>query len=123
SAEELNKMCSWINANLGPDVPVHFSRFHPSYRLTNINMTPVKTLDDACDIARKAGLNYIYVGNVSPHSAESTYCPKCGKVLVERSGYIVKQNVIISDGSAPQGLVPNGRCPNCRNLISGVWSE
>ncbi|MFA5794701.1 MAG: AmmeMemoRadiSam system radical SAM enzyme [Candidatus Brocadiia bacterium] len=111
SAEEIRRMCEWIKAELGPDVPVHFFRFHPAYQLTNIIRTPVKTLESAYDIGRKAGLNYVYVGNVSPHPAESTYCPKCGKVLVERGGYTVKQNVI-----------RDGKCLDCQNPVSGVWS-
>jgi pyruvate formate lyase activating enzyme len=110
SADEIKRMCEWIKLNLGPDVPVHFSRFHPAYQLRNITRTPVKTLEDAYDIARKAGLNYVYLGNVSPHQSESTYCPKCKGLLIERSGYTVRQN-----------LIKDAKCPTCQTAIPGIW--
>lgn len=112
SAEEIKRMCEWIKTNLGPDVPVHFSRFHPAYQLRNITRTPVKSMEDAYNIARKTGLNYVYLGNISPHPSESTCCPKCNKVLVERSGYNIKTNAI-----------KDHRCPDCQTLIAGIWSS
>lgn len=106
----IREMCVWIVKNLGPDVPVHFSRFHPSYKLKNLPPTPVETLTVARDIAMEAGIKFVYLGNVR-HEAESTFCPKCRKLLIERIGYFVKQN-----------LIAKGKCNGCSTLIPGVWS-
>jgi pyruvate formate lyase activating enzyme len=66
---------------------MHFSRFHPSFRLNDVEPTPIKTLERAHKIALGQGLQYVYVGNVPSHRGESTYCAKCGKALIERTGY------------------------------------
>ena len=75
-------MADWIRKNLGPETPLHFSRFFPLYKLTNLPPTPVETLDRARETAVKAGLYYVYVGNVPGHQANNTYCQKCGKMIV-----------------------------------------
>jgi pyruvate formate lyase activating enzyme len=81
------KLCGWVYDNLGPDMPVHFLRFHPDYKMMEFPLTPVETLEKHYEIGKKAGLNYVYIGNVPGHPKESTYCPGCGKVLIKRYSY------------------------------------
>jgi len=107
---ELREMCRWIVKNLGPDVPLHFSRFFPYYKLKDLPPTPLETLKDARKIAQDAGIRYVYIGNVRT-DAESTTCHKCNKLLIERIGYFVKQN-----------HVAGGKCRFCGTAIPGVWS-
>ena len=108
---EINAMCKWIADNVGPDVPIHFSRFWHSYKLENMETTPVRTLENAFSIATAAGLNYVYIGNVPGHPKGNTYCPHCGKLLIERIGFLaIGQNNIV-----------NGKCRYCQEKISGVW--
>ena len=109
--DEIKKMCAWIVKELGPDVPVHFSRFHPTYLLKNLPPTPVSTLERCRRIARDAGINYVYIGNVPGHEAESTYCPGCGTTLIKRWGFLVVRNSL-----------KDGACPRCGRKIPGVWS-
>ncbi len=80
----------WVRKELGPDTPMHFSRFHPSFRLRDVEPTPARTLETACTIAVKEGLRYVYIGNVPGHRSESTYCPECGKPLIERMGFGIR---------------------------------
>ncbi|HMD78350.1 MAG TPA: AmmeMemoRadiSam system radical SAM enzyme, partial [Nitrososphaerales archaeon] len=87
SLDAANHLCRWVYDNLGPDVPVHFLRFHPDYKMMDFPHTPVETLEKHYEVGKKAGLNYVYLGNVPGHPAESTYCPGCGKVLIKRYGY------------------------------------
>jgi len=109
--DEIHSMCSWIVDSLGRDVPLHFSRFHPQYKLKNLPPTPQETLLEARNIAIEEGLNYVYVGNV-PHSEyENTYCPSCKELVIERYGYVIKQNNLAA-----------GRCRNCGEKIAGIWS-
>lgn len=108
--KNIKDMCIWMQKNLGSDTPVHFSRFFPHYKLTNLPPTPLETLIDARKTAMDSGLRYVYIGNIR-HEGESTFCPKCKKLLVERIGYFVKQNHIL-----------NGKCKFCSTAISGVWS-
>jgi pyruvate formate lyase activating enzyme len=92
--EEFRDLARWIKEYLGRDVPVHFSRFHPQYLLKNLPPTPQKTLENAYDVCRAEGLNFVYLGNLPGHPAESTYCPYCGELLIERRGYrIYKFNI------------------------------
>jgi pyruvate formate lyase activating enzyme len=109
--KEFKDMAKWIADNAGPDVPIHFSRFHPEYKLKNLEPTPLSTLETARNTCLEAGLHYVYVGNVPGHAGENTYCPKCGKAVVQRYGYVV-QSIDIS----------GGRCKWCRTPIAGVWS-
>jgi pyruvate formate lyase activating enzyme len=111
SDQEFQGLARWIKSDLGLDVPLHFSRFHPEYLLKNLPPTPLETLERAKAIADAEGLHYVYIGNVPGHPAESTYCPKCRKAVVERVGYAV-------------GAVhlKNGKCEYCRTPIPGVWS-
>ncbi len=112
SAGEIASMAKWIIARMGPDVPLHFSRFHPIYRVKNLPPTPVETLTMARKIAMDAGIRYVYVGNVPMHEGESTYCPSCRKVVIRRVGYNVD----------PSGL-RSGACAACGQKIPGVWSQ
>ncbi len=113
SKQEIQEMSHWIYKELGEGVPVHFSRFHPMYKIKNLPPTPNKTLDMARNVAMDAGLHYAYVGNVWGHDGESTYCPSCGNVVIKRIGYqIVKID-----------LDENGYCQQCQHQIPGVWSE
>ncbi len=110
-SSEIKSMCSWIVENVGPDIPVHFSRFWHSYKLENMETTPVSTLENAFSIATAAGLNYVYIGNVPGHPKGNTYCPHCGKLLIERIGFLaIGQNNIV-----------NGKCRFCHEKIPGVW--
>jgi pyruvate formate lyase activating enzyme len=105
----IKEMCRWVVNNLGTDVPIHFSRFFPHYKLTNLPPTPLETLLDARKVAMDSGLKFAYIGNIR-HEGESTFCPKCKKMLIERIGYIVKQN-----------NVSNGKCKFCSTAIAGIW--
>ncbi|HOX54756.1 MAG TPA: AmmeMemoRadiSam system radical SAM enzyme [Candidatus Omnitrophota bacterium] len=108
--EMIKNMCVWIKDNLGSDTPLHFSRFFPMYKLTNISPTPVETLERAEKIAKDAGLNYVYIGNIPGSLAESTFCPVCRKLIIGRSGYTITENNI-----------ENGKCKFCGTKIPGIW--
>jgi len=110
SAREVESMCRWLARELGPDVPLHFSRFSPTYRLKNLPPTPPATLMAARRIALDAGIRFCYVGNLLS-DAENTACPSCGRVLLRRMMYSV----------ANEGL-QEGRCRFCRTPIPGVFS-
>jgi pyruvate formate lyase activating enzyme len=108
---EFKDLARWIVDNLGPDVPLHFSRFHPTYQLKNLPYTPLKTLEMARQISMDAGLKYVYIGNIKPdHEANNTYCPKCRRMLIQRYGYGIMKNDVV-----------NGKCKYCGNEIAGVW--
>ena len=106
----IRQMARWIKTNLGSDVPLYFSAFYPQYRLQNLPPTPVKTLELAYKIAREEGLNYVYIGNVFGHVKGDTYCPKCERLLIKRSGFSVEVNNIV-----------DGKCRFCGQPIAGVW--
>lgn len=112
NTDYIRSTCKWINKNLGSDTPVHFSRFWPLYQLVNISPTPVSTLEQAGNIAREEGLKYVYIGNVPGHNGETTYCPNCGRTVIERIGYnIISYNIV------------DKRCKFCNEEIPGVWKE
>ncbi|MGB6867864.1 MAG: AmmeMemoRadiSam system radical SAM enzyme [Candidatus Aminicenantaceae bacterium] len=111
SEAEIRRLSQWILKEVGPDVPLHFSRFQPMYLLKNLPPTPISTLEKARDVARKEGINYVYIGNVPGHEAENTYCPKCFNMCIERRGYAIKAS-----------NVKNGICKFCDNPIPGVWT-
>jgi len=110
SEAEVRDLSRWVKSNLGADVPVHFTRFHPTYRLTDLPPTPVKTLERAWNVARAEGLNYVYLGNLPTHPGENTYCPGCGEVLIRRLGFKILEN-----------RLNQGACPDCERKIPGVW--
>ena len=101
---EIKKMVDWISKNLGNDVPLHFSRFFPMYKMNNVEPTPMRTLIRAYEIAREK-LNFVYVGNIPPsNDFDNTYCPKCGEELIVRYGFhIVKYN-LSKDKTCPKGV-------------------
>ncbi|MEW6263660.1 MAG: AmmeMemoRadiSam system radical SAM enzyme [Thermodesulfobacteriota bacterium] len=109
--KDVRAMARWIKENLGPSIPLHFTRFHPMYKIRNLPPTPVATLE-ACHAAAKAeGLRYVYVGNVPGHRFDNTYCHRCGELLIKRTGlWSVDINI------------KGGRCPRCQTDIPGVWS-
>jgi pyruvate formate lyase activating enzyme len=107
----IKEMCQWIGKNLGKDVPLHFTRFFPAYKLTKLPPTPIETLERAREIAREEGLQYIYVGNAPGHKYNSTFCPKCEKRLIHRIHFKVLENNIVQ-----------GKCRFCGHPIPGVWS-
>jgi pyruvate formate lyase activating enzyme len=110
SDQEFRDLARWVKSELGTDVPLHFSRFHPEYLLKNLPVTPLKTLERAKAAADAEGLHYVYLGNVPGHPAESTYCPKCKRAVVERAGLEV-QAVHLS----------KGKCQYCGQAIPGIW--
>jgi pyruvate formate lyase activating enzyme len=110
SDAEFRGLAHWVKTNLGSDVPLHFTQFHPEYLLKNLPITPVPTLERAKAIADAEGLHYVYIGNVPGHPAENTYCPKCRRIVVERVGMMAKQM-----------LIRKGSCPFCGQQIPGVW--
>ncbi|MCK4771348.1 MAG: AmmeMemoRadiSam system radical SAM enzyme [Candidatus Latescibacteria bacterium] len=112
STEEIGEMSRWIVSHMGEEVPLHFSRFYPTYRLKNLPPTPIETLERARRVAMDAGLQYVYIGNVPIHEAEHTYCPSCGKVVIHRVGYRTDLS----------GL-RDGGCASCGHKIPGVWTQ
>lgn len=109
---KIKEMAIWIKENLGTDTPIHFSRFQPQYKLTNLYPTPVSTLEKAREVSMSVGLNYVYIGNVPGHLAESTFCPKCKKPVIRRVGYSILEINLDSHGKS--------KC--CQYPIAGVWS-
>jgi len=116
SPETIRAMSEWIVENLGPDVPVHFSRFHPAYRLTHLPPTPIATLETAHRIAKEAGINFVTIGNVPGHRYNSTFCPDTGERLIHRTHFRVLYNKI---EVCPQTGV--GRSPFSGRVIPGIW--
>lgn len=108
---EIRAMCEWISREMGPQTPLFFSRFTPNYRLQNLPPTPVETLERAHAIAKEVGLDYVYIGNVHGHPTESTFCPKCGRVMIKRHGYSVQE----------YNLQSGGYCPFDGTRIPGIW--
>ncbi|MHC4599264.1 MAG: AmmeMemoRadiSam system radical SAM enzyme, partial [Planctomycetota bacterium] len=106
----IRRMCEWIRRRLGEETPLHFSRFHGDYLMKDRPRTPEKTLLMARDIARKAGLKHVYLGNIRTRDGENTSCPHCGKTVIERRGFWV-----------PHLMVAQGRCGFCNGKIAGVW--
>jgi len=108
--EMIKKMCAWLAANGLHETPLHFSRFTPMYKLTQLPLTPVSTLEKARDIARAAGIRFVYIGNVPAHVAESTYCYNCGSLIIERRGFTILKNTL-----------KEGTCGVCKAKVPGVW--
>jgi pyruvate formate lyase activating enzyme len=111
SNEELEAMCGWIMRELGPDVPLHFSAFHPDHKMQDIPATPPATLVRARNIALKAGLHFVYTGNVHHREGDTTYCPGCHTPLVVRDWYQINQ----------YRLTPDGHCPDCGLALPGHY--
>lgn len=110
--DEVNELCEWIVEHLGPDVPLHFTAFHPDYRVLDIPATPVKTCQRARLQAIDRGLRYVYTGNIVDGSGQSTYCPGCGSAVIRRDGYSIS-------GWELEG----NRCRACKVEIAGHFGE
>lgn len=107
----IDEMCRWIKENLGPDTPLHFTRFFPNYKLTHLPATPISTLEGAYEIAKGKGLRYVYIGNVPGHIYNSTFCPSCNRKIIHRTNFdILETNMM------------NGKCRFCNFPIEGIWA-
>ena len=107
--EETRRLADWVREQLGPDVPLHFTAFHPDFKLQDKPRTPPETLHRARQIAREAGLHYVYEGNIYSEGA-NTYCPRCNELLIRRSWHDVLQN-----------RLREGKCSKCGTAIAGRW--
>ena len=108
--DTIKQMCEWLCSNNLSDAPLHFSRFTPLYKLSQLPSTPTETLEKAHTIAKESGIKFVYLGNAAGHWAENTYCPKCKKIIVERRVFTILSNHIVK-----------GKCKFCGEKISGVW--
>ncbi len=108
SLEDAEKLVKWVYNNLGPETPIHFLRFHPDFKMTNIEETPIETLEAHYNLAKKLGMKYVYVGNAPGHEYENTYCPKCHALLIKRFIFDILEYNITSDL----------RCPKCGEKIN-----
>ena len=113
SPEEMNKMTEWIVENLGPDVPLHFSAFHPDWKMRDIEFTPHSTLSRSREIALGNGIRNVYLGNVHDKSASSTYCHECGELLIGRDWYELSE----------WHLDHSGCCVSCRTACPGFFEK
>ena len=113
SDEELRAQCMWIRENLGRDVPLHFTAFHPDWKMTDLPATPAATLTRAREIAQLAGLNYVYTGNVHDARGGATYCPSCEKAVVERDWYRI----------GAYELDDTGACRSCGTQLPGRFGK
>lgn len=113
SADEIAALSAWIARELGPDVPLHFTAFHPDWKLDDIPPTPPATLTQARRIARDAGLNHVYTGNVHDSEGGTTYCPGCHAALIVRDWYEIRR----------YDLDPLGQCPHCRSRLAGCFGS
>jgi pyruvate formate lyase activating enzyme len=112
SDAELHRASEWFMENLGPDVPWHFTAFHPDFKMLDKPHTPAATLTRAREIARSKGLHYVYTGNVHDHEGDSTWCPSCGTLLIERDWY-----------ELGEWNLKDERCRSCGYKIAGVFEE
>ncbi len=113
SPEEINRLCDWFAENIGPDVPLYFTAFHPDFNMTEIPPTPATTLVSARQQALNAGLHHVYTGNVHDVAGQSTYCSSCGKPVIERNGYTLGQ----------WELDESGKCRHCGNALAGRFDS
>jgi len=113
SDEELTKMCQWIRDELGPEIPLHFSAFHPDYKMMDVPPTPVSTLVRARQIAMNEGLHYVYTGNVHNIEGDTTFCPGCQSQLIVRDWYQINDYRLTEDG----------HCPDCGIAIAGRFNK
>ncbi len=110
NVDMIKQMCGWILENVGPDHPLHFTRFTPQYKLNRLPPTPVSTLAQFRNLAVKEGIHYVYVGNFPLHEGANTYCHHCHKLLIERQGYDI-----------PVYNINGNRCKFCNTVIPGKW--
>jgi pyruvate formate lyase activating enzyme len=105
---QLHSLVQWIKKELGSDTPWHITRFFPQWHLCHLSPTPIQTLEEAREMGLSEGLQFVYIGNVSGHPANHTYCPACGKMIIRRS-----------DSGEVDSLMINGSCPFCGESIPG----
>ena len=110
SSEEIKQECDWILKNLGDSVPLHFTAFHPDFKMRDKERTPEKTLTSARKIAMEMGIKYCYVGNIHNTEGQTTYCPNCKEKLIKRDWHSVISNKLV-----------NGSCKSCGEKIAGVF--
>jgi pyruvate formate lyase activating enzyme len=110
---ELKALSDWVAKELGPDVPLHFSAFHPDWKLDAVPATPPATLGRARRIAMEAGLRYVYTGNVHDKAGDTTLCPGCNKPVIERDWYRI----------LGYALNPTGHCGHCGTRVAGRFGE
>jgi pyruvate formate lyase activating enzyme len=113
SDQEITAMCQWLRQELGADVPLHFSAFHPDFKILDVPATPTTTLTRARQIALKAGLHYVYTGNVHDLEGGTTFCPHCHATLIARDWYEIEQ----------YRLSPEGHCPDCGTAVAGHFAK
>jgi len=106
----VKEMCLWVKKELGSETPIHFSRFYPLYKLRSLPPTPVSTLENIRAVAVSTGLEYVYIGNVPGHEGEHTYCPRCKKMVIQRTGYMIGEV-----------RLKGGKCGYCGKPIPGIW--
>jgi len=111
--EETRRLAEWVRDRMGADVPLHFTAFHPDYRMRDVPPTPARTLTEARRIAREAGLRHVYTGNVHDPEGQTTWCPGCGAAAVERDWHAIRA----------WRLGPGGRCLACGTAIAGRWGD
>jgi len=112
SEDEVARMCDWFAAELGPEVPLHFTAFHPDFKMTDVAATPAATLQRARRQALDRGLKHVYTGNVHDLSSQSTYCAGCGGLLIERDWYQLGRY-----------RVSDGACPDCGHRLAGLFED
>jgi pyruvate formate lyase activating enzyme len=110
--DDIRRMCQWVRDTLSDEVPIHFNRFFPAYKLTSLPPTPIETLESAAQIADEEGLQYVYIGNCPGHERNSTFCPACGEKIIERAHF----HVLSLE-------VEKGKCRFCGHRIPGVWRD
>ncbi len=108
SNDEIEKECEWIIENLGKDVPIHFSAFHPSYKRMNIQKTKIETLMRGYNIAKNKGIKYVYTGNILHPESSATYCPNCGRPIIKRAGFKIIENNLNGNKCKFCGTICNG---------------
>lgn len=117
SVSEIELMTKWIVDNIGRDVPVHFTAFHPDYKMMDVSRTPPETLLRAREIALKNGIRYVYTGNIHHKQSASTYCPSCGERIIGRDWHELSEWRVVCSGNQP------GNCRACGQDIPGVFEE
>ena len=120
SDEELDRMTRWVVDHLGPEVPMHFTAFHPDYRMLDVAATPPATLARARSIALANGVRFAYTGNVHDAEGSSTWCPSCGALLVERDWYEIGAYHLSDDGHC---TACGARCPGVFAGVAGGWGS
>jgi pyruvate formate lyase activating enzyme len=112
SEREVTQLSEWVMQSLGPDVPLHFTAFHPDFKMTDVPYTPAATLRRARAIALRCGLHYVYTGNIHDLEGGTTYCPNCGRSLIARDWYDIRDFQLL-----------DGNCPACRTVIPGRFER